>query len=129
MVMNTIKMAFASAALLALAASTFACAAPTDPQDPEPVVATIETGESTTPKMINQGGCTPAQLAMGAWEAGGVCFSGGGAGGGGGGGGSNACVSRCSSTEGKCEARCADGDDACAVRCLIIESRCVLNCH
>lgn len=120
--MNT---TFGIAALLTM--SMFACAAPAE-EEVDGDAPGVETS-STQQRMINQGSCTPAQLAMGAWEAGGVCFSGGGAGGGG--GGSGACAAKCSSNSGKCEARCeARGSTtACLESCFRLESLCLESCH
>ncbi|MBX3192455.1 MAG: hypothetical protein KF819_36025 [Labilithrix sp.] len=109
-----------------LATSTFACAASSDGPD-ESEVAVETSGAS--PQMINQGKCTPAQLAMGAWEVDGICFSGGGAGGGG--GSTGACFAKCDSASSKCEAQCEarGGATACFASCYRQESLCYAKCR
>lgn len=116
-----------AASLLAL--STFGCASSTEGPD-EPVVAKTDTTESTTPRMINQGGCTPEQLAMGAWEVHGICFGGGGSSSGGG-GGVGACQSRCDTSSSRCEATCEarGGLAACFESCYRLEGLCYQGCH
>jgi hypothetical protein len=112
--------------------SMFACAAPAEQQEPPVVVEAAE----AKPQMINQGGCTPEQLAMGAWEVDGECYSGGGAGGGGvgggggGGGTSIRCHDRCMTTEAACERRCETSTSMsrCLNLCYAAEARCDLNC-
>ena len=112
-----------------LALALFACAAPTDEesQDSTEKAAVENTGEVSS-KMINEGGCTPEQIAMGGYDDGyGECITGGGGGGGGGGSNPTGCFTRCDTAEGKCEAKCKT--NVCITNCLKVMSRCESFCY
>ena len=120
---TTITLAASLASLLALA--TVGCAADA-PEPEEPVGAAPDTSESTTAKMISQGSCSPQQLAMGAYEVDGYCYS-----------GdaqppvpSRACVDRCSRASARCESICDQrgGSQICYSNCVRAEYNCMQAC-
>jgi|GEM_PF-6720933 len=105
----------------------FACAAPTAPQ-PESELPPVETSVMGA-EAIKQGPCSPTDLALGGWEAGGYCYTGGSAPGDV--GGPAACTGRCDSGFSRCEARCEarGGSEACFESCYRQESLCYAACR